>query len=474
MSKKKKSKINKEILLVAYVFIGLFALLIGYFGYFITFKSDQVINNPYNARLDSFSDRIVRGKILSNDGTVLAETKVDDNGSETRVYPYGARFAHVIGYSASTKTGLEALGNYYLLSSHMNMAEQVVNQLSDVKNVGDNIVTTLNLDLQQVAYDALGNNKGAIVVMEPDTGKILAMVSKPDYNPNEISAIWSDLIAQENTEANLLNRATQGLYPPGSTFKILTALEYMNENPEGYAAYEYLCNSTIEVEGNSIRCYKNNVHGAVNLRSSFAKSCNTSFGNIGIHLNYDSFKNLAETFLFNKELPIPIAYKQSNFKLNGNSTTWDALQTSIGQGSTLVTPMHMALIVSSIANGGTLMNPYFIDRVENGNGDLVEKIFPSAYGTILDSSNAAALTDLMIAVVNEGTGSAVQSNQYQAAGKTGSAEFETGKNSHAWFVGFAPADNPKVVVSIIVEEGGAGGSVAAPIAKKLFDSYFSQ
>ena len=221
----KKTSTDKSILFVTYIMVGLFVGLMGYFGYFLQVQSETVINNSYNARLDSFSDRIIRGEILSNDGKVLAKTNVAEDGTEVREYPYGSLFAHVVGYSDQGKTGLESLANFYLLSSHMNLVEQAVNELSDVKNLGDQVVTTLDVGLQQAASDALGDRRGAVVVMEPDTGKILAMVSKPGFDPNQLSSQWESLISGDNTEAQLLNRAAQGVYPPGSTFKIVTLLE---------------------------------------------------------------------------------------------------------------------------------------------------------------------------------------------------------------------------------------------------------
>ena len=221
---KPDSHTNRNILLITYLMVGLFISMIGYFGYFLQVRGETVINNSYNARLDRFSDRIIRGELLSHDGQILARTEADEDGSERRVYPYGPLFAHSVGYSDHGKTGLEALANFYLLSSHMNLIEQTVNEFSGVKNIGDNVITTLDVDLQQTASDALGGRRGAVIVMEPDTGKILAMISRPEYDPNTLEADWDFLISGENTEAQLLNRATQGLYPPGSTFKILTII----------------------------------------------------------------------------------------------------------------------------------------------------------------------------------------------------------------------------------------------------------
>ena len=171
--------------MITYAVIGLFLCMCVYFGYFIQVESEQVINNSYNsARLNRFEKRIIRGKILADDGTVLAETLVGEDGTETRTYPYNDLYAHVLGYSSVGKTGVESLANYYLLSSHTNPLTKAMNQLADIKSVGDNVTTTLNTKLQAAASEALGERKGAVIAMEPGTGKILAMVSKPAFNPN--------------------------------------------------------------------------------------------------------------------------------------------------------------------------------------------------------------------------------------------------------------------------------------------------
>ena len=193
MKELKKSDPNSKVLAVTYVCVALFLALAVYMGYFLQVKSEDVINNPYNARLDSFSDRIVRGSILAADGTVLAETTTDDGGNETRVYNYGSVFDHAVGYSSKGKTGIEAMANFYLLSSHVNLVEQAGNELAGAKNLGDSVVTTLDMELQQTAYAALGDRRGAVIAMEPDTGKILAMVSKPGYDPNTLLQDWAAL-----------------------------------------------------------------------------------------------------------------------------------------------------------------------------------------------------------------------------------------------------------------------------------------
>lgn len=471
---KPNPKANKSILGLTYVMVGLFVCMIGYFGYFLQFKSEDVINNSYNSRLDRFSDRIVRGDILSGDGRVLAQTLVGEDGTEVRNYPYDSLFAHVVGYSDHGKTGLESLANFYLLSSHVNLVERTMNELSDVKNIGDNVVTTLDVDLQQTASDALGDRKGAVVVMEPDTGKVLAMVSKPGYNPNTLGADWDGLISGDNTQAQLLNRATQGLYPPGSTFKIVTALQYIREHPDDWREYTFDCSGVFQHGDYTISCYHGNVHGHQNLEQAFANSCNGAFAKMGLELNLGSMRTLAEQLLFNSELPLSLAYSKSSYTMNSGADAWEILQTSIGQGSTQMTPMHNAMLTAAVANGGMLMKPYLIDHVENAAGEEVKKFLPSSYGPLMSAAESEALSGLLREVVVSGTGSAVRTDAYAVAGKTGSAEFETGKESHAWFTGYAPADNPQIVVTVIVEEGGSGGKVAAPVARSIFDTYFSR
>jgi peptidoglycan glycosyltransferase len=481
MKRKKKNmkgnpnpKANHHILILTYGVVLLFVGLAAYFSYFLLVKSDSVINNSYNARLDSFADRVVRGEIYSNDGRVIARTEVDGEGKETRVYPYDSLFAHAVGYSTNGKTGLEALANFYLLTSHVNLVEQVVNELSGQKNQGDSVVSTLDVDLQKTAYDALGKRKGAVVVMEPDTGKILAMVSKPDYNPNTLAEDWSHLVAEENTSGQLLNRATQGLYPPGSTFKIVTALEYIRENPSNYKDYTFDCKGIYHNGDYTIRCYHETVHGHQNLEQAFANSCNGAFSNLGLLLDLNGLKNTADQLLFNTDLALPIASSKSSYTMGAGADTWQVLQTSIGQGQTQITPIHNAMIAAAIANGGTLMKPYLIDRVENAGGDVIKKFMPQSYMSLMTAVEASELTEFMRDVVTEGTGSALRTDSYTVAGKTGSAEFETGKETHAWFVGFAPAEHPRVVISVIAEEAGSGGQAAAPIARALFDLYFSK
>ena len=351
---KPNPKANRNILWFVYAAIFLFLAMGIYVGYFLVVKSDTVIDNPYNARATIFQDRVTRGKILADDGTVLAKTvtATDSNGPEVREYPYGSLFAHAVGYSTVGKTGIESLANFDLLRSHTNLIEQTADEIMGRKSIGDNVVTTLNVNLQQIASDAFGKNRGAVIAIEPDTGKILCMVSKPSFDPNKVAANWNDLVNGDSTEARLLNRATQGLYPPGSTFKIVTALEYMREHPSAYNDYHYDCSGIFSFENNKIQCYHKKAHGSQDFTQAFANSCNGAFANLGTELELTSYRNLAEQLLFNRSLPLDIPYNKSTFSMQPDAEIWEVLQTSIGQGQTLMSPMHNLLITAAIANGG--------------------------------------------------------------------------------------------------------------------------
>lgn len=460
---------NKEFARVTYLFVALFLAMMVYIVYFQVVKSEEIIRSPYNARQDAYADRVVRGKIVDQNGNVLAQTNVAGDGTEVREYPYGNMFAHVVGYSEQGKTGLESVGNYDLLTSHAFFLEKLVKEFKDEKNTGDTVVTTLDVTLQQAAYSALGSNKGAVVVMEPATGKILAMVSKPDFDPNTVTQNWDVLNVDEDSA--LLNRATQGQYAPGSTFKVVTALEYMRENT-GYAGYNYDCTGAIEQDGVTIHCYGGHAHGMVDLQDSLAYSCNASFSNIGLSLDVSKFQDTAKDLLFDSKLPSDLAYSESIFALEKGAGSADKMMTAMGQGETQVSPYHMALITSAIANGGILMKPYLIDSVTNYSGQEVEKNMPEEYKSLMTAEEAKQLKEYMKSVVDYGTASVLSGQIYSAAGKTGTAEYSSDKEKdHSWFIGMTNVDNPELVISVIIESSD-GSAKAVNVAKQVFDAYY--
>ena len=450
-------------------FLLLFIALICRLIYFTEWESEDFINSPYNARQDSMADRVVRGRILSSDGEVLARTDVYDDGTEERVYPYGEIFSHVVGYDSHGKSGLESDANFQLLSSHEFFLSQMRNEFQGKKNMGDDCITTLDSNLQETAYYALGDRRGAVCVMEPSTGKILAMVSKPDFDPNSIPYDWEYLISDEN-DSSLLNRVTDGAYPPGSIFKIVTVLDYYRKHGT-VDGYQFYCDGQISVGEDSIHCYQYAVHGEEDLYSAFANSCNCAFSQIGLELGAGSLAETAASLLFNGRLPLS-SYRSSTFSLTNEASVSKLMQTAIGQGDTLVSPIHMALLTCAIANGGKLMRPYLIDRIRSSTGAEVRRYKPAVQMDLMTEKEASLLGRMMEQVVSEGTGYALNGRGYTAAGKTGSAEYDEEGSSHAWFIGYCNVDSPELAVAVIIEGGGAGSETAVPVAARIFDAYY--
>ena len=466
-------KINKKIAVVSYLSMLIFAGLIAYILIFLAGDNSSILSNPYNAkRQDLLAQRVSRGEILSCDGKVIAQTVTEDDGEEKRYYPYDNMYAHAVGYIERGKTGIEQTYNYYMLTSNINPVFSAINELKGKKSPGDNIITTLDSKLQKTAYDALADRRGAVVVMEPYSGKILAMVSKPDFNPNLIDKNWKLLTEDDSGEARLLNRATQGLYPPGSTFKLLTLLEYIKEH-NGIDDFSYLCKGSEHFLDSSIRCYKTKKHGQEDMKKAFAKSCNCAFAKAGLDIDVKGLKSLADDLLFNKALGCKFEYKSSSFSLSKKSTEDEIVQTVIGQGKTMVSPLHNAILASMIANGGRLVKPFLVDRVETADGKRTIRTFENKETQpVLTQMQVSIAEECMREVVKSGTAASLSQKEYKAAGKTGSAEYGSSGKSHAWFIGYAEKDNRKLAVSIIVEGAGTGSDYAVPIAGKIFDTYY--
>lgn len=462
---------NAQILKLTYCMVVVFLCMAGYFAYFMVTKSQRVINNPYNKRQEVLAKKVQRGEIRAKDGEVLAKTKTDSKGNDTRVYPYDEVFAHVVGRISNSMTGIEKEQCYPLLTSHSNPLKQLTNTFSGTKNAGDNVITTLDASLQKVAYEALGSRKGAVVAIEPSTGKILAMVSKPSYDPNTVVKNWNSLIKDSNDDSKLVNRATQGLYPPGSTFKVLTAMEYMIENPEDYNTFSYNCKGTDNVAGHVIHCYDNERHGKLTLKSALAESCNGAFATLGTEIDLKKFHTLAEKFGYNKSLAVDFEYNKSKFVLNEKSDDGELTQTVIGQGKTLVTPLENAMIAATIANQGKMMTPYVVDHIENDVKQEVKTYEPKSKGQVIDEWVSEKMNSMMKEVVSSGTGYSLKSLSYDVAGKTGSAEVDSEGTTHAWFIGYAPANNPQIAISVVVEGAGTGSQYAVPITKRMLQSY---
>ena len=473
---RKRTTKNREIILLSVVFTGIFLAMIGYLCVYVRDNEQDLLNNSYNARQAILASENTRGTIYDRNGNKLAYTE-SDGDTEKRVYPYANLFSHVVGFSTKGKTGIENLTNYYLINSDIPLSEKVENDLAQRKNPGNEVHTTLDANLQQVVYDSLGIYKSACVVTNVKTGEVLAMVSKPDFDPNTIVQDWDKFVEEEQTKKSsvLLNRATQGLYPPGSTFKMITSLQYIREHDTSVEGYHFNCNGRFSHGNTTIQCYHGANHGSEDFYKAFAKSCNSAFSSIGVGLDRNSYGDTLNKLLFNTELPLDINYSKSNLIVDDTVSDDEMIQISIGQGKAQITPMHMNMITAAIANDGLLMKPRFIDRVLSDNGSIVKIYQNEEYAQLLTKEESDVLTDLMIGVVNEGTATKLKTDAYQAAGKTGSAEYNGVKeDSHAWFTGFAPAEDPEIAVTIIIEGIGSGGDYAAPIAKRIFDAYFAE
>ena len=469
-----KKKIRSyPILVLAGFYVSLFVVMLAYISYYSYTNRQTLMDNSYNTRQQILLKQNSRGKILSRDGDLLAYSEVDSEGKETRVYPYGKEFAHVVGYASNGKAGIEAFANYYLINTSIDLSDKVALDTQGQKYPGDNCITTLDVNLQEVAYNALSARKGAVIVSDPKTGEILAMVSKPDFDPGTIKQDWDSLIADTSPDAKLLNRATQGLYPPGSTFKIVTSLAYIKEHPKDYNDYRFNCSGRFNYEGESISCFHGETHGSVDFIKSFAESCNSSYANIGVNISRKVFSDTLDQLQFGKELPIDLLYSKSSAVITDDTSAGDVMQLSIGQGATSVTPMHMNMITCAIANEGMAKKPYFVSEIKSEDGKSVKTYSSEDYKRLMTKEQAQILSSMMEEVVNSGTASKLKGLSYTAAGKTGSAEFtDSTTDSHAWFTGFAPAEDPQICVTIIVENAGSGGSFAVPIAKRIFDAYF--
>ncbi len=472
MMRQKNNQTNRKMYVLIFAFLGAFVAMCTFLVWFNMSNQSEFFNNSYNSRQELMAEQNVRGTIYSSDGEKLAYTIVHEDNSEERVYPYGDLFCHVIGYSSHGKSGVEALANFELSHSNITLNDKLNVNIAGKKSPADNVYTTFNSSLQKIADDALGVYEGAIVVSEVKTGRILAMVSKPGYDPNEIESLFKNLSEDEESSV-LLNRATQGLYPPGSIFKVVTTLEYLRQHNNDLSGYSFQCNGSFVKDNIKISCFNHKAHGYETYEDSVTNSCNSSFANIGVGLDLDSFGTTLDGLLFGEKLPIDLPSSISSYDLVGDGTKEAIIQSSFGQGKTITTPLQMNLITCAIANNGNLMKAQVLDSVKAANGDLVKQYEPILYKKVMTEEESKILKDLMIRVVEVGTASKLNGLSYTVAGKTGSAEYDSSKTfSHSWFTGFAPAEEPEIAVTIIMEEAGTGSAYAVPVAKRIFEAYF--
>ncbi len=425
----------------------------------------EISSSAYNPRINYVDNSVKRGNIRDSNGDILAESIENADGSYTRNYNRSRMAAHITGYSSKGKTGVEAAENFELQKVHNEVLQRINSILKKEPIQGNDVVLTVDMDIQSIAGNILGNKKGAIVVMEPSTGRILALQAYPDFDPNTVAQNWEFL--KDDEDSSLVNRATQGLYPPGSTFKVITALaalQYYND----WKDFTYECTGEAVFENKVIHCYNNRVHGTVDMKKAIATSCNCYFAELGKRVGAENIRKKAEDFYFNENYPFVLAHSTSQVTLQKKSEENEIVETAIGQGKTLATPLHMAMIASAIANDGIMMKPYIVDHIQYYNGDISKTTVPEKLKQIISVEEADIITDMMISCVAEGTGTAAQIYGVDVAGKTGTAENATGSD-HSWFIGFAPANDPKIAVAVMIENANQGGS-ATPIAGKVLQA----
>lgn len=468
---------NKRILNVL-IFMGLLFLTVtAYLSYFELVTKDQIITSAYNRRQREQEDNTLRGTVFDRGEVALAKSELQGKIQE-RIYPYGRLYSQIIGYHsvAYGNSLLEAAMNSQLLN--LNPADPVVDlkeRLSGEMRQGNNVYLTIDHQLQKHAAQLLGERNGAVVVLNPQTGEILAMVSKPDFDPNRqpLEEKWTDLVESESSP--FLPRATQGLYVPGSTYKVAISAMAIEA---GLAGQIYQDDGSIVIDGKTISNQNDHAYGSLDLTGALRVSSNVYFSQLGVQLGSVNLKKLAERTGFDQEIPFAIPLSNSRFAYEKMSEA-DQAAVGMGQGKILVTPLHMAMITAGIANDGVIMQPTLIRRVITPDGQVLQNPKPQPLFNLTTAEIARQVTEMMQTVVNSGTGRNARISGIQVAGKTGTAENELSAkgpdHEHAWFISFAPAEDPQIAVAVVMEySGSTGGQLGAPIARELMKDWLTR
>jgi peptidoglycan glycosyltransferase len=486
--------VNTPLRRLATVVVGMFVILMGGATWVQFVQADALNNDGRNVRTLYREFGRARGPIVVAGEAVASSAPVDDAFKYQRSYANGELYAPVTGFYSIVHRGtmLERAENDVLNGQADSLFLSRLQDLVTGKQPqGSSIELTIDPAAQQAAWDALGNQRGAVVALDPTTGAILALVSKPSFDPNQLAthdsvaanAAYQALVAAEGDP--LENKAIQGrTYAPGSTFKLVTAAAALES---GRATPETLLTAPDELAlpqtSATIKNYGGSSCGSggqTTLADALRVSCNTAFAQLGLDLGADALHDQAVKFGFeNDDQNVPMQVTPSNFPddVNAPNTAFSAL----GQFEVRATPLQMAMVSAAIANGGELMDPYLVQTVRTADLDVVREAKPSRLSQAVSPATATALRDMMIGVVQNGSGTAARISGVQVAGKTGTAQ--TGRDDeapHAWFTAFAPADAPQVAVAVVVENGGAvgneatGGKVAAPVAKAVIEAVLGQ
>jgi peptidoglycan glycosyltransferase len=441
-------------------------------------SADRLAAHPANTRGLIAEARQERGAVLTADGVVLAES-VPADGAFVRRYPQGPLAAAIVGYHSTRygRTGIESALNEVLTGrQHFATFADAIEAAAGLPVAGNDVRLTLDSRIQAAAESALGGYRGACVVLDPRTGAVLAMASAPSYDPGTIDATWETLSA-ESAAAPLVNRATGSLYAPGSTFKVVTLAAALASEvaTEGTT---YTGPASIDIGGAPVTNYGGSAYGAVDLRKATASSINTVFGQLAVDLGAELLVGQSERFGFGAKPPFELPVTASLMPDPDEMTTWETAWAGVGQPvgehdsppGPQVTPLQMALIASGIANDGVVMRPYVVASVTDQTGHIITETVPRAWKTALDSATAQKVGDIMVTVVRSGSGTRAAIPGVTVAGKTGTAEVGAGITTHAWFIAYAPAEDPRVAVAIVIENAGVGGTVAAPAARTVLET----
>ncbi|HEX6456451.1 MAG TPA: penicillin-binding transpeptidase domain-containing protein [Solirubrobacterales bacterium] len=482
---------NRQIVKLFAFIVVLFGVLVGFTSYWSVFDAKALKEKEANRRPLLEAQQIRRGRILAADGTVIAKSVAKGRGAEKRYvrrYPEGSLFGHPIGYSFVRQgdSEFEQFHNEELVGEESEF-ETVLEQLTGGTQEGNDVVTNIDTAAQRVALSDLEEaGFGAVVAIEPSTGEVKVMVSNAPYDPNRIPYDLEKLNTDE-VETPLLNRATQGLYPPGSTFKVVTAAAGLES---GAITPETTIDApgSLEVEGTPLQNDFNENFGPISLDTALTNSVNTWFGQLGQQVGQDALFEQMEKFGFNATPAIDLpeeelqasGVKEGLHLLHKNDPV-DLARVAIGQERLLATPLQMAEVAAAIANQGKLMKPQIWNRVIDPDGRVVDRLNPSAYSEAVTAQTAEELTTAMEGVVSEGTGTNAAIPGVPVAGKTGTAETPGneacggGENENqAWFMGFAPADEPKIAIAASVEcTEQFGNDVAAPIFRDVAETILS-
>lgn len=456
---------NTNINRIAIVFLFIFALIIVRLTQLHIFDAGELTSSKENKRLLVKEVYSPRGKILSSDGISLAESKPDGD-RYIRAYPLGSTFAHVVGFYNLTygKSGAEAAYHSALSSKASNHLIKRIIGNTFGGSFTENIILTLDSRLQKTASQLLDNRKGAIVVMNPKNGNILAMYSNPSFDPNRIDKDWKELSA--SPDSPLIFRASQGLYPPGSMMKIVTAATALAYGIDKNSVWDGP--RELRVSGGKVTNYADQASGTMTLKEAMIKSSNTVFANIGLKLSGERLIGSAMSFGFNSKPNVDFPMSKSRIVDASKMDDLELAWTAVGQGRTLVSPVHMAMIISAIANQGIMPTPNILEKIEMSEVIDFTNERASKWRTVINENISKEVEEMLVGVVEVGTGKNAKIDNFIIAGKTGTAETNEGL-PHSWFGGYGPVGNPKVAVVVLIENGGSGGKVAAPIAKKIFE-----